>query len=143
MPFLTLASLCTCLNNFLNSVYVVYKRSTSSLYTMLAGAVVNLILNFFFIQWLGPWGVTLASFLSLLLVFLLRAYSTRGLLVIDFHPGWMLLNLSLILVEIVILFTLENWVLPVTLLTALVCALNFREVFTMLQKLLGMAKRKK
>lgn len=143
VPFLTLASLCTCLNNFLNSVYVVYKRSTSSLYTMLAGAVVNLILNFFFIQWLGPWGVTLASFLSLLLVFLLRAYSTRGLLVIDFHPGWMLLNLSLILVEIVILFTLENWVLPVTLLTALVCALNFREVFTMLQKLLGMAKKKK
>ncbi len=30
VPFLTLASMCTCLNNFLNSVYVVYKRSTSS-----------------------------------------------------------------------------------------------------------------
>ena len=27
VPFLTLASMCTCLNNFLNSVYVVYKRS--------------------------------------------------------------------------------------------------------------------
>ena len=33
VPFLTLASMCTCLNNFLNSVYVVYKRSTSSFYT--------------------------------------------------------------------------------------------------------------
>ena len=36
------------------------------------------------------------------------------------------------------LFFVEAWVLPVTLLTALVCAVNFREVFSMAQKLLGM-----
>ena len=138
VPFLTLASLCTCLNNFLNSVYVVYKRSTSSLYTMLAGAALNLVLNYLFIHLFGPWGVTLASFLSLLLVFLLRAYSTRGLLAIDFHPAWMLLNLGLILLEIILLFTLESWVIPVTILTALVCLLNAREVLSMVKKLLGM-----
>ena len=138
VPFLVLASMCTCLNNFLNSVYVVYKRSSGSLVTMLAGAVLNLILNFAFILWFGPVGVTSASFLSLLLVFALRAYSTRGLLVIDFHIGRMLLNLGLILAEIAVLFFVEAWVLPVTLLTALVCAVNFREVFSMAQKLLGM-----
>ena len=72
-------------------------------------------------------------------MFALRAYSTRGLLVIDFHIGRMLLNLGLILAEIaVVLFFVEAWVLPVTLLTALVCAVNFREVFSMAQKLLGM-----
>ena len=80
VPFLVLASMCTCLNNFLNSVYVVYKRSSSSLVTMLAGAALNLVLNYLFILWFGPVGVTSASFLSLLLVFLLRAYSTRGCL---------------------------------------------------------------
>ncbi len=117
VPFLTLASMCTCLNNFLNSVYVVYKRSASSFYTMLVGAVVNLVLNFLFIRWFGPWGVTMASFISLLIVFLLRAYSTHGLLEIDFHPAWMLLNLGLIFVEIAMLFKLEHWVLPVTVLT--------------------------
>ena len=52
---------------------------------MLAGAVLNLILNYLLILKWGPWGVTPASFLSLMLVFLLRAYSTRGLLEIDFH----------------------------------------------------------
>ena len=96
VPFLVLASMCTCLNNFLNSVYVVYKRSSSSLVTMLAGAALNLVLNYLFILWFGPVGVTSASFLSLLLVFLLRAYSTRGLLVINFQPGRMLVNLGLI-----------------------------------------------
>lgn len=138
VPFLTLASMCTCLNNFLNSIYVVYKRSSSSLYTMLCGAALNLVLNYLFILWMGPLGVTLASFLSLVLVFLLRAYSTRGLIELDFHPGWMMLNLALVLVEIVVLFTLEHWVIPVTLLTAVICGINFREVWSMAEKLLSM-----
>ena len=68
VPFLTLCSMLTCLNQFLNSVYVVYKRSTGSLFTMLAGAVLNLILNYLLICGWGPWGVTPASFLSLMLV---------------------------------------------------------------------------
>ena len=138
VPFLVLASMCTCLNNFLNSVYVVYKKSSGSLFTMLAGALLNLVLNYLFILWMGPVGATSASFLSLLLVFLLRAYSTRGLLYIDFHPKWMIVNLGLILVEIWVLFYVENWVAPVTILTMVVCGLNFREVYSMAQKLLGM-----
>ena len=69
VPFLTLCSMLTCLNQFLNSVYVVYKRSTGSLFTMLAGAVLNLILNYLLILRWGPWGVTPASFLSLMLGF--------------------------------------------------------------------------
>ena len=137
VPFLTLCSMCTCLNQFLNSVYVVYKRSTGSLMTMLAGAVLNILLNGAFILLWGPWGVTPASFLSLLLVFLLRAWSTRGLLRIDFHPGWLALNLALILAEIWCLMGLENWVLPVAALTAVVCVLNVREVLSLAQKLLG------
>lgn len=137
VPFLTLCSMCTCLNQFLNSVYVVYKRSTGSLMTMLAGAVLNILLNGAFILLWGPWGVTPASFLSLLLVFLLRAWSTRGLLRIDFHPGWLALNLALILAEIWCLMCLENWVLPVAALTAVVCVLNVREVLSLAQKLLG------
>ena len=140
VPFLVLASMCTCLNNFLNSVCVVYKRSSSSLVTMLAGAALNLVLNYLFILWFGPVGVTSASFLSLLLVFLLRAYSTRGLLVINFQPGRMLVNLGLILAEIWALFFLTEWVVPVTVLTALVCAINAREVLGTAAKLLGMVK---
>lgn len=143
VPFLTLCSLCTCLNQFLNSVYVVYKRSSGSLYTMLAGAVLNVVLNLVFIALWGPWGVAPASFISLLLVFVLRAYSTRGLLQIDFHPGWLALNLALVLGQIWCLMHLDSWVLPVLVLTVLVCALNFREIYSMLQKLLGKVLRRR
>lgn len=143
VPFLTLCSMATCLNQFLNSVYVVYKRSSGSLYTMLAGAVLNVGLNVAFIRLWGPWGVAPASFLSLLLVFLLRAYSTRGLLEIDFQPGWLALNLALVLAEIWCLMHLDAWVLPVLVLTVVVCGLNFREIYSMLQKLLGKVLRRR
>lgn len=137
VPFLTLCSMFTCLNQFLNSVYVVYKRSTGSLVTMLAGAVLNVILNMAFILLWGPWGVTPASFLSLLLVFLLRAYSTRGLLRIDFHAPWLAVNMLLVMAEIWCLMNLSDWVVPVVLLTAVICAINVREVFDLVQKLMA------
>ena len=143
VPFLTLCSMLTCMNQFLNSIYVVYKRSTGSLVTMLAGAVLNLILNYCFIRLWGPWGVTLASFLSLMLVFLLRAYSTRGLLEIDFHPAWLILNLALVLAEIWCMMKLTHWALPVVGITAVICVMNIREVLSMLDTLIGKFLKKK
>lgn len=86
VPLLAIGTLFSCLNQFLNSIYMVEKRSTLSLYTMLAGAVVNCLLNWLFIPVMGPVGVTLASFLSYFVVFILRAVNTRGLLAIDFAP---------------------------------------------------------
>lgn len=138
VPFLVLSSMCTCLNQFTNSVYVVFKRSVSSLYTMLAGAVLNVILNFFFIQMIGPVGAALASFLSLFLVFLLRAYSTRGLLEIDFRPAWMGLNLAIVLVETALLYLFPEqsfWLCIIP--TVAVIAINFRDVWQMFMMVVG------
>ena len=110
---------------------------------MLAGAVLNLILNYLLILQWGPWGVTPASFLSLMLVFLLRAYSTRGLLEIDFHPAWLVLNLALVLAEIWCMMNLTHWALPVVGITAVVCVLNIREVLSMLDTLIGKFLKKR
>ena len=82
VPLLTIAAAFTCLNLYLNSVYMVYKRSTLSLLTMLAGAISNLFMNWVFIRVWGPVGATAASMLSLFLVFLLRVRSTHSLLYI-------------------------------------------------------------
>ena len=138
VPFLVLSSMCTCLNQFTNSVYVVFKRSFRSLYTMLAGAVLNVILNYFFILWIGPLGVTIASFLSLFVVFVLRAYSTRGLLEIDYRPAWMGLNLLIVLAEIGLLYLFPQqalWLCAIP--TAVIIAINFRDVWHMAMLLLG------
>ena len=147
VPFLTMAAIFTCFNQFFNSIYVVYKRSTNSMYTMMAGAVANCIMNYAFIVWWGPVGATAASFLSLLLVFVLRAVNTRGLLVVDFKPGRMALNLGLLLAEaLVLLADVPLYGLWTGLLTAAVIAVNFSGVWVMarliLPRLLGRRGRK-
>lgn len=104
VPLLAIAAVFTCLNTFLNSVYVVYKLSTLSFYTMLVGAVANLILNFALIKLMGPVGATLASMISLGIVLVLRIRSTRGLLDMDF-------GLRRVLVSLLVLLTEALWLL--------------------------------
>ena len=46
---------------------------------MLAGAVSNCIMNYFFIKWWGPIGATVASFFGLGIVFVLRALDAHNI----------------------------------------------------------------
>ncbi len=142
VPLLTVATLFNCLNQFLNSIYMVEKRSTLSLYTMLAGAVANCLLNWLLIPALGPNGVTLASLLSYMLVFLLRAVNTRGLMQMDFSPVRLSFNLLMVLAEAgLMIFQTPQWPLWCALLTAGVCAFNFQGVLGMARQLLGRRRR--
>ena len=142
VPLLAIGTLFSCLNQFLNSIYMVEKRSTLSLYTMLAGAVVNCLLNWLFIPVMGPVGVTLASFLSYFVVFILRAANTRGLLAIDFAPLRLSLNLIMVLAEAgLMIFQTPYWPLWCTLITVGVCAFNFQGVLGILMQLLGKRRR--
>jgi O-antigen/teichoic acid export membrane protein len=137
VPFLTIAATFTCFNQFFNSIYVVYKRSTNSLYTMLAGAIANCIMNYFFIVWWGPIGATYASFLGLFLVFVLRAINTRGLLVVDFSPVRLGVNLAMLLCEAALLLCeVPLYGLWTGLVTAVVILFNFKGVWAMMRVLL-------
>ena len=140
VPFLTLATAFSCFNQFLNSIYVVEKRSTLSLYTMLAGGVANCFLNYYFIRAWGPNGATVASFLSYLLVFLLRAINTRGLLRVDFSALRLSLNTLMLLCETALmLYAPPYWQLWCSLLTAGIVAFNIRGVLQMVLRFLRRA----
>lgn len=142
VPLLAIGTLFSCLNQFLNSIYMVEKRSTLSLYTMLAGALVNCLLNWLFIPVMGPVGVTLASFLSYFVVFILRAVNTRGLLAIDFAPLRLSFNLTMVLAEAgLMIFQTPYWPLWCTLITVGVCAFNFQGVIGIVMQLLGKRRR--
>ena len=132
VPFLTLAATFTCFNQFFNSIYVVYKKSTSSMYTMMAGAAANCVMNYLFILWWGPEGTALASFLGLLLVFVLRAVNTRSLLQVNFGVRRVALNLALLVTEALVLLAQPRWYFVWTgLFTLCVILLNFNEVWQM------------
>lgn len=86
VPFLVMSTVFSSLVAFLNSVYMVEKKSSLSLVTMMLGAVVNLILNYLFIPLFGPNGAAFATFISYLIVFIVRAINTQRFIRIDFKP---------------------------------------------------------
>ena len=142
VPFLVMASTCSCFNQFMNSVYVVNKKSQRSMVTMMAGAVSNCIMNYFFIKWWGPVGATYASFLGLGLVFTLRAIDAHGMIGMRVHPGRVLVNaVALVFEAFVLLAETPLYGLWTGLITALIILYNFSGVWGMarilLPKLLG------
>lgn len=142
VPFLVLASTCSCFNQFMNSVYVVNKKSQRSMATMMAGAISNCLMNYFFIRWWGPVGATYASFLGLGLVFTLRAIDAHGMIGMHVHPGRVLVNAAALVFEaFVLLADTPLYGLWTGIITALIILYNFSGVWAMarilLPKILG------
>ena len=142
VPFLTLAAVFTCFTQFMNSIYVVYKRSSHSLYTMVAGAAANCVMNYLGILWFGPVGVTYASFLAMVLVFVLRAVDSRSMIHVRLHPAHMTVNVAVLIAEAAItLAQAPLYGLWTGLLCAAVIFYNFGGVWAMgraiLPRLLG------
>ncbi len=132
VPFLTLASMCSCFNQFLNSVYVVDKKSTHSFFTMMCGAVSNCIMNYFFILWWGPVGATFASFLGLGIVFVLRALDAHRMLHMSVRPPRVVINFAILVFEALVLLSgVPLYGLWTGLITAVVILFNLRAVWAM------------
>ncbi len=118
------------------------QKSTHSLWTMLAGAVSNCIMNYFFIKWWGPVGATYASFLGLGVVFTLRAIDAHSMIGMSIHPARVLLNFAVLAGEaLVLLAEVPLYGLWTGLITLGIILYNFAGVWAMarilLPKLLG------
>ena len=105
--------------------------------TMMAGAVSNCIMNYFFIKWWGPVGATYASFLGLALVFTLRAIDAHRMIGMQVHPGRVLVNAAALVAEaFVLLAETPLYGLWTGLITAAVILYNFAGVWAMARILL-------
>jgi len=80
IPFLVIATTFSCLVTFLGSVYMVEKKSILTLSTTVVGAVVNVVLTFLLIHKFKAYGAAFATFVSYLVVFILRANNTKNFL---------------------------------------------------------------
>ena len=80
VPVLTLATTFGCLGAFLSSIYMVEQRSGATLATTVAGAVCNLVGNYFLIRIWGAMGAAISTWISYLVIFVVRAVHTRSML---------------------------------------------------------------
>ncbi|MEM1485757.1 polysaccharide biosynthesis C-terminal domain-containing protein [Oscillospiraceae bacterium PP1C4] len=137
IPFLVLATVFSCFVTFLGSIYMVEKKSIATLLTTVLGAVVNIILNLLLIPKFGINGAAFATFISYLVVFVVRVIDTRRFVKIRWKAPTLLVNLTILLVQSWILITFtENWILPEALLCALMIGVNFKLLLMNVQKVL-------
>ena len=76
IPLLVLAVSFSCLVTFLGSIYNAAKKNLMISVTTVIGGVLNLVLNWFLIPTYGAQGAAFATFISYLVVFIIRAIDT-------------------------------------------------------------------
>ena len=140
IPTLTFATVFTALCTFLGSVYFASKRTVGSMLTALAGALLNVVLNFLLIPTYGAMGASVATFISYFAVCILRLITGRRL--IPFKGEWGRLTVNTLLMgaltAVVTLSEVDAQRLPVMYVAAVgvlavMLAVNARAV-------LGLAK---
>lgn len=101
VPPLTVGIVYMTLGSFVGCSYVVQKDTKGILYSGVMGAVINIVLNFMVIPWIGIMGAALATCISYIAVFIYRLIDTKKYIPINiknkaFICGTILLALLLL-----------------------------------------------
>ncbi len=131
IPILVVATAFSCFANFLNSVYMVERKSILSLLTVMSGAVINVVLNVLLIPSMGVNGAAFATFISYLVVFIMRAVTSRKYVKIGFQPVKIALNLVLSGIQCYIMIAeIHLWQLWVPLIFIIMFAINLKPILS-------------
>ena len=137
IPTLVMATAMSCFVTFLGTIYVVEKKSKSSLVTTIIGTVVNLGANFVLIPLMGAHGAAIATALSYGLVVLLRAFHTRKFIPIGWNMPRFTANMGLTVAQcFVMVFEIPGWEYICTALFALVLVINFRLLLSSMKQMI-------
>lgn len=138
IPILVIGSGFACLSNFMNSVYTLEKKSTHSMMTVILGSVMNIVLNILLIPHYGPQGAALATAISYVTMFLIRAVHSRKYIHIRWqYARFIVSSIILILQSFFILKEVKFWIPIEILLCLTVIVLNGDDLIQAFNKLLG------
>ena len=141
IPTLVMATAMSCFVTFLGTIYVVEKKSKSSLVTTVVGTIVNLGANFVLIPMMGAHGAALATAISYGLVVLLRAFHTRKFIPIGWSLPRFTANLGLTVTQcFVMIFEVPYWEYICSALFVVVLVINFRLLLGSLKQVISSRK---
>ena len=140
VPVLCAAMVFASFSTFLSSVYLVTKRSDLSFWTSLLGASVNVILNLVLIPSpLGIQGAAIATMVCYIVVFLVRAISSRKLIPFKLHLFRLFINACILAVQIVIMLREPPmWVLMQAACILVLAVLNLRPLLETFKRIISL-----
>ena len=131
VPVLCVAMVFSALVSFMGSVYFLEKKSVMSMVTSLAGAGVNVVLNFLLIPERGAMGAAVATLISYLAVFLIRAYDTRYYVKFNMKTARLVINTVLILAQTAVMVsTVAYWRYMQIGFVSVMLLINGKEIVT-------------
>lgn len=145
VPVLIMATIFACFSTFMTSIYMVEKRGGLNLATMSAGAVANVVLNLLLIPKMGAQGAAVATFVSYVIVFGLRAVNTRKFININISPIQLIINVALMgAMSYAMIADLPRNVLISIVITVVIMAVNVKPLLGFANQLLkGILNRKR
>ncbi len=130
IPTLLVATAFMALVSFFGTVYMVKKKSVTSLLTAISGAVINIILNILLIPKYGPLGAAFATAVCYFAVFLIRMFNCVRYVKFKIPALRLVLNSLLILAAATVMTAeLSHWVILETSIIALLTAINIVPIF--------------
>ena len=138
IPVLIFATVFISFVTFLGNIYLAEKKNVATLLTTLVGAVLNLILNYFLIKQMGAQGAAVATLISYVVVFVIRAVDIKiRNRDISFATFTVIIN-SLIMLAQVYLMILEpnNWLIYQLICVALLIVVNIKNLLLLVKKVL-------
>lgn len=137
IPLLVISMVFTCIVNFLGSIYMVKKKSVRSLVTAAISAVINVVLNLWWIPLFGVNGAAAATLVCFLVVFVIRAVDTRQYIRIEWNwPRVIGCSVLLLAQTVILLLELPLWWLWEILLCVGVVLLSGKELLEGIKGLL-------
>lgn len=128
-PILTMATVFTCFNVFLGSVYIAEKKTKRSFMTSLAAGIINIILNFLLIPRFGIYGAAGATFAAYFLVFFFRLFDTSRIIRFKFSLVKIAAN-TVVLIVMTVVNQFSGWYVYAALvgMFCVVFVMNLREL---------------
>ncbi len=137
IPTLLIATAFSCLVTFLGTVYVVEKRSTSTLWTSCLGGGLNIVGNLLLIPIWGVQGAAVSTAVSYVAVFVIRALHTRRFIPIAWNVPHFLLNFGIVTAQaVVMLLECKGWIWIEAVLLIVLLAVNGRALLQSAQQML-------
>ena len=144
IPVLTCAMVFFNFVSFLGSVYVVSKKTVWSFITSLAGALLNVVLNFLLIPIIGAMGAALATLASFVIVFILRVITASRITSFNMHLPKLVLNGIILGVQcFVIIKQIPFWIVAEIICLAVMIAVNGVPYFRLALDFLKSRNKKK
>ena len=145
IPVLAAATVFTSLDTFLGSVYFTVKKTSMSLWTSLAGAAINVVLNLILIPQYGAMGASVATFASYFLVYVIRAATMHRFMRFDMCHGKLIINTVIIGIIAFIMTAYGNkwWGILASCIVLLVSLVfNARDLVKAIAQILSSFKRR-